>query len=191
MAVDDNERRRAFNPAKNLDCLRQPLLVVASADLLHVPAIGEKPRRDIFAKGQIRMALDRDPVAVVEPAKIIEHLLARERRYLARHALHHVAVAAYGIDVIVEYREIRPVEVLSQPAPGERHADAVATTLAQRAGCRFDARREVIFGMAGAFAAELPKSLDIVQRDRGLAETSVIGIYRFHSAEMKRRVEKH
>ena len=117
--------------------------------------------------------------------------MTRERGRFARYALHHVAVAAYGIDVIVEHREIRPVEVLRQPPSGERHAHAGAATLAQRAGCRFDARREVIFRMTGAFAAELPKPLDVVERDRGLAQTLVFGIHRFHAAEMKHRIEQH
>ena len=162
--------------------LRQPLRIVGVADALHVPAIGEEARRDVVAEGQIRVAFDRHAVAVVDPAKITEHLVARERGRFARDALHHVAVAAYGIDVIVEHREIRPVEVLRQPASGERHADAVAAALAQRAGCRLDARRQVIFGMAGTFAAELPKPLDVVERDRGLAETLVLAFTAFTPA---------
>ena len=40
------------------------------------------------------MALDRDAVAVVDPAKVAEHLMAGERGRFARYALHHVAVAA-------------------------------------------------------------------------------------------------
>ncbi len=117
--------------------------------------------------------------------------MARERSSFARYAFHHVAVAAYDVDVIVEHGEIRPVEVLRQPPPGQRHAYAVAATLAQRAGCRFDARGEVIFGMARTFAAELPKPLDIVERNRRLAQPLVFGIHGFDSAEMEYRVEQH
>ena len=81
--------------------------------------------------------------------------------------------------------------MLRQPAPGDRHADAVAATLAERAGCRLDARGQVIFGMTRASAADLPKPLDVVERDRGLTETLVFGIDRLHAAEMQQRVEQH
>ena len=81
--------------------------------------------------------------------------------------------------------------MLRQPAPGERHADAVAAALAQRPGRRLHARGQVIFGMAGAFAAELPKLLDVVERDRGLAEMLIFGVDGLHTAEMQQCVEQH
>ena len=137
------------------------------------------------------MPLDGDAVAVVDPAKVAEHLVTGERGRFARYALHHVAVAADGINVVVEHRVVRPIEMLRQPAPGESHADAVAAALAQRAGRRLDSGRQVIFRMAGAFAADLPKPLDIVERDRGLIETLIFGIDGFHAAEMQQRVEQH
>ena len=165
--------------------------IVGVADALHVPAIGEEARRDVVAEGEIGVAFDRHAVAVVDPAKVAEHLVAGERGRFARHALHHVAVAAYRVNVVVEDREIRPVEMLRQPAPGDRHADAVAAALAERAGRRLDARGQVIFRMAGAFAAELAEPLDVVERDRGLAETLVFGIDGLHAGEMQERVEQH
>lgn len=87
-------------------------MIVDIAHALHVPPVGKKTRRNIVAEGQIRVPFDSYAVAVVEPAKIAEHLVTRERGRFARYALHHVAVAAYDIDVMVEHREIRPVEVL-------------------------------------------------------------------------------
>ena len=95
------------------------------------------------------------------------------------------------VNVIVEDREIRPVEVLRQPSRGDRHADAVAAALAERTCCCFDARGQVIFRMAGTFAAELPKSLDVVERNCWLAETLVFGIHRLHAAQMEDRVQQH
>ena len=53
------------------------------------------------------MAFDRDAVAVVDPAKVAEHLMAGERGRFARDAFHHVAVAADGIDVVVKDLENR------------------------------------------------------------------------------------
>ena len=191
VTFDDDQGRHIVGSLEDLDRLRQPLSIVGVADALHVPAIGKEPRRDIVAESEIRMPFDGDPVAVVDPAKVAQHLVTGERGRFARYALHHVAVAAYGINVVVEHREVRPIEMLRQPAPGERHADAVAAALAQRAGRRLDAGGQVIFGMAGAFAADLPKPLDIVERDRGLIETLVFGIDGFHAAEMQQRVEQH
>ena len=150
--------------------------VVGVADTLHVPAIGQKSRRDIVAESEIRVPLDRHPVAVVDPAQIAEHLVTGERGRFARYALHHVAIAANRINVVVEHREVRPIEMLGEPAPGERHANAVAATLAERAGRGLDPGCQVVFRMAGTLAADLPKPLDIVERDRGLAETLISGI---------------
>ena len=179
MAVDDDQGRHLRRAPEALDRLRQPLRVVGVADLLHVPAIGEKARRDIVAEGQIRVPLDRHPVAVVDPAQIAEHLVTGERGRFARYAFHHVAVAAQRINVVVEYREARPIEMLGQPARGERHADAVAAALPERTGRRLDARGQMVFGMAGALAAELPEPLDVVERDRGLAERSYLALTAF------------
>ena len=191
MTVDDDQGRHIVGSLEDLDRLRQPLPIVGVADALHVPAIGQEARRDIVAESEIRMPFDRDPVAVVDPAKVAQHLVTGERGRFARYALHHVAVAAHGINVVVEHREVRPIEMLRQPAPGERHADAVAAALPERAGRRLDPGGQVIFGMAGTFAADLPKPLDIVERDRGLIETLVFGIDGFHAAEMQQRVEQH
>jgi hypothetical protein len=52
---------------------------------------------------QVRVSSGRHPVAVVDPAQVAEHLMAGERGRFARYSLHHVAVAAQHIDVVVEY----------------------------------------------------------------------------------------
>ena len=46
-------------------------------------------------------------VVVVDPAQVAELEMAGERRRLAGHAFHHVAVAAQRVDVVVEDRESR------------------------------------------------------------------------------------
>jgi hypothetical protein len=113
-----------------------------------------------------------------------------ERGRLAGDPLHHVAVAADGINVVVEYRVTRPIEMLRQPAAGHRHAYAVATALAERSGRGLDARSQAIFGMAGTFAAELSKTPDIVERDRGLVEPLFL-ICNTYPAQMQHRVQQH
>ena len=140
----------------DLDRLRQRSRVVGVADALHVPAIGQEARRDVVAEGEIGVALDGDAVAVVDPAEIAEHLRwpASEAASLETPSIMSPS-PQNAIDVVVEQREIRPVEMLGQPARRHRHADAVAAALAERPGRRLDAGGQVIFRMAGAFAAEL------------------------------------
>ena len=107
VALDDDQRRYVVRAPEYLDRLRDPLRVVGVADPLHVPAIGEEARRNIVAEGEIRVAFDRHAVAVVDPAQVAEHQMARERGGFAGDALHHVAVAAHRINVVVEHREVR------------------------------------------------------------------------------------
>ncbi len=78
-----------------------------------------------------------------------------------------------------------------EPASGKRHADAVAAALPERAGRRLDARRQVIFRMARAFAAELTKVLDVVERHRGLVEALVFGIDGFDAGQVQQGIEQH
>jgi hypothetical protein len=163
MAVDNNKRRCVMRATEALDHLREAFRIVGVADPPHIPAIGEKARRDVFAESEIGMALYRHPIVIVNPTQIAQLLVTGERGRLARYALHHVAVAADRINVVVEHRKARPVEMLGQPATGERHADAVAASLTQRARRCFDARGQVIFGMTRAFAAEFAELPDVVE----------------------------
>ena len=112
-------------------------------------------------------------VVVVDPAEVRELQVAGERGGLGRDPLHHVAVAAEGVDVEVEQvLEAGLVEVRGHPAAGHGHADAVGHALAERAGGRLDARGPAVLGVAGALAVELAELLDVVERDRRLAERS-------------------
>ena len=65
--------------------------------------------------------------------------MAGERGGFVGDALHQVAVAAKGVDVVVEQIEAGPIEMGGEPALGDRHADAVAAALAERAGRGLDA----------------------------------------------------
>ena len=89
-----------------------------------------------------------------------------QRGRLAGDPLHQVAVAADGVDPIVEQRLARPIEALLQPALRHGHTDAVADPLPQRTGGGLDADRVAVLGVAGGDAAQLTKLLDVVQADR-------------------------
>jgi hypothetical protein len=117
--------------------------------------------------------------------------MASERSCFARHPFHHVPVAAQDKHVVVEYLEFRLIEVLGEPAPGNRHADAVSAPLSERARRRFDPRGQMIFGMTGTFATDLPEVFDIVERNRELSKPLVLGVYRFHARKMQKRIKQH
>ena len=87
-----------------------------------------------------------------------------QRRRLARDTLHHVAIAAERVDVVVEHLETGAIEIRGHPVPGDGHADAGGNP-ARRARGRLDAGSQTIFGMSRAFAIELSETLDVVERD--------------------------
>ena len=72
------------------------------ADPQHIPMVGEEARGDIFGKGDAGIAVDGDVIVVVDPAQIIQGEMAGERSGLRADAFHQAAVAANGIDVIIE-----------------------------------------------------------------------------------------
>ncbi len=138
--------------------------VVGVADPGHVPAVGQETGRDVLGKGQRGVALDRDVVVVVDPAEVGELPVAGQRGGLGRDPLHHVAVAAEGVDVEVDQVvEAGPVVVSGHPAFGRGHADAVGRSLAERAGRGFDARGQAVLRMARTAAVELAEPLDLRQ----------------------------
>src|SRR6185437_10050511 len=122
----------------------------------------EEACRDILIKRNAGIAVNRDVVVIVDPAEVIEREMAGERRGLGAHALHHVAVATYRVDVVAEDLEIRAIVAAGEPRLGDRHADAVRDALAERTGRRLDARHPSIFGMTRRLAAELAEAADIV-----------------------------
>ncbi len=185
MALDDDQGRPVVGALGVGDRVGDPLAVVGVADPLDLPAIAEKAGGDILAEGERGVALDRDVVAVVDPAEVAEPQMAGERGRLAADALHHAAVAAQRVDVVVEDVEAGPVEVPGQPIGGDRHADAVGDALAERAGRGLDPRGQMVFGMARAFAAELAEMLQVVERHRGRAEALVFRVDRGDAGQMQ------
>src|SRR5262249_10761700 len=143
------------------------------------------------AEGEIGVALDRHAIAVIDPTQVAEPLVPGYRSRFARYALHHVAVAAQHIDVVVEQREILPIEVLSKPPCRDCHADAGGTTLTQRPCGRLHPRGQVILWMPRTLAADLPEVLDVVERDCRLAETLVFGVDSFDAGKMQHGIEEH
>ena len=92
---------------ERLERALEHLQVVGVADARDVPAVADEARGHVLAERQRRVALDGDVVVVVDPAEVGELQVAGQRRGLAGDAFHHAAVAAQGVDVVVEQLETR------------------------------------------------------------------------------------
>ena len=140
--------------------------VVGVGDLQHLPAVGLEAHRDVLAvEAQRRRTVERDVVVVVEVDDAPEGVLAGERRGLRRDALHEVTVGDDRERVVIDDLG---AEVLAQVLLGDRHADAVAEALAERAGGDLDAGRDdvaILLRMARGDRSPLAELLDLVDRD--------------------------
>ena len=114
-----------------------------------------------------------------------------QRSGLGPDAFHQVAVAAQGVDVVVEQIEAGAVVAGGQPALGDRHADAVADALPQRPGRRLHAAGVAVLGMSGATAVQLAEAADVVQRHGRLVGAATGGVGLLHAAQVQRRIEQH
>ena len=190
VAVHEDQRRPLVLRLENLERALGRLEVVRVGDRRHVPAVRGEARRDVLREREVRVALDRDAVRVVDPAEIREALVRRERRRLGRDAFHHAAVAGLGVHVEVEERE--PVAVVARPQPlaRDRHSHRCRDSLSERAGRRLDAARPAVLGVAGALRPELAEALEVVERDGRLAEDLVLGVDRFDAGEIQQRPQQ-
>src|SRR6185295_3974750 len=105
---------------------------------------------------------------------------------LARDALHHVAVAAQDVDVVVKEVEAGPIEVAVQPTLRDGHADRRGDTLTQRASGGLDSGRVTVFGVARAAAVQLAELLDLVERHRQLAGGPAVGSELLYARQVER-----
>ena len=191
VAVEDDQRGTAYGLAKLRHSPLDVIDVVGVADALHVPAVAQEARRDIFGECDAGAAFDGDVVVVVDPAQVIERQVTGERRSFRSHAFHEAAVAAHRVDVVIEDLEARLVVAICEPLLRDRHPDAGRDALSERARRRFDAGDEVVLGMAGRVATELPEAADVVERDRGPAHRLVLGVDRLSAREMQHRPQQH
>jgi len=76
-------------------------------------------------------------------------------------AFHQAAVAGDHIGMVVN--QVRP-KAIGQQFFGNCHADGIGKSLAERAGCRFDAAGMAELRMSGGLGAELAEVLKFIQR---------------------------
>jgi hypothetical protein len=137
--------------------------VVGIADPQDVPVVGQKTGGDVLRERDLGIALDGDMVVVPDPAKVIEAKMTCQRGRFRRDAFHHAAIAAHGIDVVIENVETGFVVAVGQPFLRDGHADARGHALAERASGGLDARYPVILRMSRCPAVKLAEALDVVE----------------------------
>ena len=130
-------------------------------------------------------------VVVEDPTEVIQTQVARERCRLRADPLHQTAIAAHGVDVVVEDLKARAVVTVGKPAFADRHADAGRDALPQRAGGGLHTGNHAVFRMPGSLAAKLTEVADVIKRDRRIAQALVVGIHGPRPGEVKYRPEQH
>jgi hypothetical protein len=131
----------------------------------HVPAVGLEAARGVVDEPRRDLAVDRDAVVVVQHDQLAELPGAGERADLVADAFHQAAVADEDVRVVVDDRVAVAVEFARQQLLGERHADRIGETLAERPGGRLDPRRDTEFRMARRLAVELAEIAQLRERE--------------------------
>src|SRR5688572_17958209 len=108
--------------------------IVAVLDRLGVPSKRFKPFRHIFAKREIREAVDRDVVIVVEIDQVADLQVTAERSRFRSDSFHQIAVGNNRVDVVIYQRKLGFIELRRKMRRTHRHADAVCKSLAQWTG---------------------------------------------------------
>ena len=170
---------RSSSARKSSNARGDQVEVVGVADPGDVPAVAHEAGGDVVVVGDLGVAVDRDVVVVVDPAEVVELLVAGERGGLVRDALHQAAVAGDRVDVEVE--ELGPaveraachLAAIAMPTvvaiPWPSGPVVVSTPEVQRYS-----------GWPGALRVELAEVLDVVEGDGRLADDLVVGVDRLH-----------
>src|SRR4029077_11509915 len=138
MGVQDEEFWATLGLVKDIQRLLDALDVIGIAYAQNVPPVAEEAGGDVLGEGDARVSFDGDVVVVVDPAEVIEGEMAGERGRFRTHTLHHAAVAANRVDVVVEDFEARAIVAVGEPGLGDGHAHAGSDALPERTGRRLD-----------------------------------------------------
>ena len=152
--------------------------VVAVHAAHHVPAVRIEPGRGVVGEPPPDFAVDGDVVVVVERDQLAEAQRSRERACLVRNAFHQATVADEYPRAVTDDRVPVPVEARREHLLRDRHTDGVREALPERSGGRLDPWCVAALGVARGHRVELPKALDLLDRQRV-------------AAEMKQRIDEH
>src|ERR1700677_4177311 len=128
-----------------------------------MPSVGVVAFAYGFRERDFGVSVDGDVIVVIKINDVAEPEVACNRRSLARHTFHVVAVATYPEDARLKKIGVAAREARLHMLGGNRHADSIANALAERPGRRLDTGGMVDLRMAGSLAAQLPELLDIIE----------------------------
>ena len=161
MRGDENQRRpcRLSTGAGKRGIDFGQVVTVGHVDRL--PAAGVEAFANVFGEGNVGAGGERDAVAVVEANQLAEPEVAGKRGCFSGDALHQITIADDHKAAVVDRGMALAVVTRRQMRLGDRHANGVGETLAERPCGDFDTGRVLALRVAGRLAAPLAEALDI------------------------------
>ena len=139
-------------------------LVVVAVAVLNVPAIRLEAFAHVFAHRKRGPSANGDVVVVIHRDQVPQSQVSCKRSSFRRNPFLKVAVAAKHENPGRDQRLLRRVEPCTQHLRGERHADGVSESRAQRPRCAFHPWSQPDFRMPRSAAFPLTKLLHVLQR---------------------------
>ena len=158
LGLDRDEGRMLLISLGCFDCLADCFQIIAIFDRDRLETECSHTGLDILGKSDIRAALDRNLVRIIEHDKLGQAKRASQREGFRRNTFHHAAITAQSEGIVIYYIIARLVERSSQMSLSHSHADSHAHACTQRAGRSFDTSRMTILRMTrrqGSILTEL------------------------------------
>ena len=191
VAVENDKRGPVLRPPEELERMLDAMDVVCVAHTQDVPPISQETRRDVLRERELGIPLDGDVVVVEDPAEIVETQVPGQRGSLRGNTLHQAAIAADGVDLVIEDLEAWPVVAIGEPLFGSGHSHARGYSLPERARSSLHAGDPAVLGMPGRSAVELAEVADVIERHRRLSEPLVFPVHGTRTSEMQNGPEQH
>ena len=106
----DDQRWTLGDALRLRDSLVDRLEVVAVRDALHVPPVGLEAFGGIVGEREVRRAVDRNVIVVVEPDQLAKLQMTAERSGLVGNTLHEIAVGGQKVSVVIDDRMAWTIE---------------------------------------------------------------------------------
>ncbi len=147
------------------DCRFDRGQIVSVLDAQVLPAVRLIALRHAFRERQGELSVQRNIIGIVQNDHFAQFKVGCQRRCLAGHAFHQVAVAANRVRVVVDDVEAFAVVDSRHMLFGHRHADSHRDPLSQWTRGRIHPRRMPEFRVPRRFASPLTEIVQVFQRN--------------------------
>src|ERR1700722_7611615 len=127
VAIQNDKSRAASLLFENVQRALDTFDVVGIANPQDTPAISQEARRCVLRKGDIGVPFDGDPIDAIDPAEVVEPQVSGQGSCLRTNALHHAAISANSVNLVVENRKSRTVIGLQMRPAGMERSTSRAT----------------------------------------------------------------